>query len=65
MPVMGGLEALDRIRVIRPDVPVLFMSGYMREGQLHNLDNATDFLQKPFKMEDLQEKLRLLLSDPE
>jgi len=65
MPVMGGLEVLDRIRVIRPDVPVLFMSGYMREGQLHNLDNATDFLQKPFRMEDLQEKLRLLLSDPE
>ena len=65
MPVMGGLEVLDRIRLIRPDVPVLFMSGYMREGQLHNLDNATDFLQKPFKMEELQEKLRLLLSDPE
>ena len=63
MPVMGGLEVLDRIRVIRPDVPVLFMSGYMREGQLHSLDSATDYLQKPFKIEDLQEKLRVLLSD--
>ena len=63
MPVMGGLEVLDRIRVIRPDVPVLFMSGYMREGQLYNLDSATDFLQKPFKIEDMQEKLRVLLSD--
>ena len=63
MPVMGGLEVLDRIRAIRPDVPVLFMSGYMREGQLHNLDSATDFLQKPFKIEDMQEKLRVLLSD--
>ena len=63
MPVMGGLEVLDRIRVIRPDVPVLFMSGYMREGQLHNLDSATDYLQKPFKIEDLQEKLRVFLSD--
>jgi len=63
MPVMGGLEVLDRIRSIRPDVPVLFMSGYMREGQLCNLDRATDFLQKPFKIEDMQEKLRVLLSD--
>ena len=63
MPVMGGLEVLERIRSIRRDVPVLFMSGYMREGQLHNLDKATDFLQKPFKMEELQEKLRVLLSD--
>ncbi|MDD5350661.1 MAG: ATP-binding protein [Chthoniobacteraceae bacterium] len=64
MPLMGGMEALERIRAIRPDVPVLFMSGYMREGELRNLDRATDFLQKPFKMEDLQEKLRLLLSEP-
>ena len=55
-------EVTDRIRLIRPDVPVLFMSGYMREGELRNLDRATDFLQKPFKLEDLQEKLRLLLS---
>lgn len=62
MPVMGGVEAFDRIRLIRPDVPVLFMSGYMREGELRNLDRATDFLQKPFKLEDLQEKLRVLLS---
>ncbi len=64
MPVMSGLEVLERIRAIRPDVPVLFMSGYMREGQLHTLDRATDYLQKPFKIEDLQEKLRVLLSDP-
>lgn len=64
MPLMGGMEALERIRAIRPDVPVLFMSGYMREGELRNLDRATDFLQKPFKMEELQEKLRLLLSEP-
>ena len=48
---------------MRPDVPVLFMSGYMREGELRYLDRATDYLQKPFKIEDLQEKLRLLLSD--
>ena len=63
MPVMGGREVLDRIREIRPDVPVLFMSGYMREGELLDLDRATDFLQKPFQIEELQGKLRALLSD--
>ena len=62
MPVMSGLEAFERIRQIRPDVPVLFMSGYMRDGQLHDLDGATDFLQKPFKLEDVQCKLRNLLA---
>jgi CheY-like chemotaxis protein len=61
MPSMSGLEVFDRIRAIRPDVPILFMSGYMREGELRKLGGATDFLQKPFKLEDLQEKLRLLL----
>ena len=61
MPVMNGLEAMQKIRELRPDVPVLFMSGYMREGELRNLDAATDFLQKPFKLEELQEKLRVLL----
>lgn len=64
MPHMSGLEVHDRIRMIRPDVPILFMSGYMREGELRNFDRATDFLQKPFRIEELQEKLRLLLSDP-
>jgi len=63
MPVMGGLEAYAKIREIRGDVPVLFMSGYMREGELRNLDGLTEFLQKPFKIEDLQAKLRLLLTE--
>ena len=62
MPVMSGMEAYRRIREIRPDVPVLFMSGYMREGEMRSLSGATDFLHKPFKIEDLQNKLRNLLS---
>jgi len=61
MPQMSGTEVLDQIRAIRPEVPVLFMSGYMRDGELRNLDRATDFLQKPFKIEEMQEKLRTLL----
>lgn len=62
MPVMSGMEAYRRIREIRPDVPVLFMSGYMRDGEMRSLTGATDFLHKPFKIEDLQSKLRSLLS---
>ncbi|MEI6349496.1 MAG: response regulator [Verrucomicrobiota bacterium] len=61
MPSMSGLEVLERIRTIRPHVPVIFMSGYMREGELRTLDTATDFLQKPFKLEDLQGKLRKMI----
>jgi two-component system cell cycle sensor histidine kinase/response regulator CckA len=62
MPVMSGLEAYDQIRRLKPDVPVLFMSGYMSEGELKNMTGATDFIQKPFKLDEFQSKLRLLLS---
>jgi len=62
MPVMSGLEAFDHIRAIRPDVPVLFMSGYMSDGELRNRDGATDFIQKPFKLDEFQAKLRILLA---
>jgi len=63
MPVMSGLEAFNHIRDLRPDVPVLFMSGYMPDGELRNLhDGATDFLQKPFKLDEFQSKLQTLLS---
>jgi PAS domain S-box-containing protein len=61
MPVMSGLQAMEVIRAVNPEVPILFMSGYMQEGALRNLIGATDFLQKPFKLEELQEKLRVLL----
>jgi CheY-like chemotaxis protein len=62
MPVMSGLEAFKQIRHLKPDVPVLFMSGYMSEGELRNLNGATDFIQKPFKLDEFQSKLRMLLS---
>ncbi len=61
MPVMSGLEAFEIIRTLRPDVPVLFMSGYMSEGELRDTIGATDFIQKPFRLEEFQAKLRTLL----
>jgi CheY-like chemotaxis protein len=50
MPGMDGLELCTRIREARPDLPVLFVSGYTREATLP-LDvegPVTRFLQKPF-----------------
>ena len=61
MPVMSGLQAMEQIRAISPEVPILFMSGYMQDGAMRSLTRATDFLQKPFKLEELQQKLRELL----
>jgi two-component system cell cycle sensor histidine kinase/response regulator CckA len=64
MPVMGGTDALEKIRQISPDTPVLLMSGFMQDGELGKLTGATDYLQKPFPLEDLQKKLRVLLDSP-
>jgi len=55
MPVMGGAEALDRIRHIDPDARVVISSGFSRDAAadklLHN--GAMAFLSKPFRIDEL------------
>ncbi len=63
MPDMGGGEVFDRLRVINPDVCVLLSSGYSIDGRASDiLDRGCNgFIQKPFSMEDLAEKIARLL----
>ncbi|HYP09278.1 MAG TPA: PAS domain S-box protein [Bryobacteraceae bacterium] len=63
MPRMSGPELAQRLRGLRPDIRVLFVSGYadseiVREGEL---EPNTDFLQKPFTREQLANKVREVL----
>jgi len=57
MPEMNGRELAERAKVIRPDLKVLFMSGYvdraLKEEDTSNPSYA--FLEKPFSAETLQE----------
>ncbi len=64
MPGTSGEEALDEIRRIRPDVPVLLVSGYSRERAIAGITDepGCGFLQKPFLPETLVEKVAELLS---
>jgi two-component system cell cycle sensor histidine kinase/response regulator CckA len=64
MPVASGEEALDAIRRISPQVPIVLVSGYSRESAASQLanDEHSAFLQKPFPPETLIEKVRDLLS---
>ena len=50
MPEMSGMELVRRIRVQRPDVPVLFMSGYPQEviAQQGLAPSDMRLLEKPF-----------------
>ncbi|HEU4681804.1 MAG TPA: response regulator [Gemmatimonadales bacterium] len=62
MPRMGGAETLRRLRALRPELPVLMMSGYTEQSVSPQFGDSgpgpTGFLQKPFLAEDLIAVLR-------
>jgi CheY-like chemotaxis protein len=62
MPEMNGLALAERIRSTRPDVTVLFMSGYADDVLGQVLDPTVHFIHKPFVREALLSKLRGLLA---
>ena len=63
MPRLGGAELAREIRLLRPDLPVLFVSGYARnEDQIAALLGPRClYLQKPFAPAVLAAALRRLL----
>ena len=62
MPLMGGLETLQRLHEQRPEVPVVIMSGYTEQEVASQLldggGSTAGFLQKPFLPDDLTSVLR-------
>jgi two-component system cell cycle sensor histidine kinase/response regulator CckA len=63
MPQMGGKELADWLKISRPNVKVLYMSGYADNAIVHHglLDPGTHFLQKPFSLKTLSHKVREVL----
>ncbi|MFC4069709.1 hybrid sensor histidine kinase/response regulator [Actinoplanes subglobosus] len=59
MPEMTGPKLAELTRRERPDLPVLFMSGYSNGllGTTHVLDEGIAFLEKPFTSGDLLHKV--------
>jgi len=64
MPGMGGGETFDRLKEINPDIPVLLLSGYSIDGLATKILNrgCKGFLQKPFKIVDLSNKISEILA---
>jgi two-component system cell cycle sensor histidine kinase/response regulator CckA len=63
MPRMSGRELADQIKAVRPEVKVLFMSGYP-DNEIANpsaLGEGVDFLEKPFSPKALCRKVRDVL----
>jgi len=65
MPDMSGGDTYDRLKDIDPKVKVLLSSGYSINGQATEiLDRGCNgFIQKPFKMKELSQKLREILEE--
>jgi PAS domain S-box-containing protein len=63
MPEMDGGEAFDRIREIQPTMPVLLSSGYSLNGRANDImqRGCDGFIQKPFNLNQLSQKVRNIL----
>ncbi|MEP6574273.1 MAG: ATP-binding protein, partial [Gemmatimonadota bacterium] len=64
LPQLSGRELLPRLKLARPALKVLFMSGYTDEavGRQGLLDRDVSFLQKPFSSTDLLRRVHEALS---
>jgi len=63
MPQLSGEQVLHEICQIKPDARVFFMSGYMEEDTLGGISDKgiAGFIQKPFVLGDLREKIKAAL----
>jgi signal transduction histidine kinase/CheY-like chemotaxis protein len=62
MPGMSGRELADQLRILRPDIKVLFVSGHVSDGDREGVAGA-GFLAKPFTSRELLEHVREILDD--
>ncbi|MGA2384572.1 MAG: ATP-binding protein [Gemmatimonadales bacterium] len=67
MPQMGGSELAERVRALRPQIKVLYTSGYTEHVIVHHegLGPGTAFLPKPFDPAGLARKVREVLDAPD
>ena len=65
MPEMNGRELEEKISALRPGIKTLFMSGYTADVIAHQgvLEAGIKFLEKPFSLRTLAEKVREALED--
>ena len=63
MPGTSGRELAEQIQVLRPDISILYMSGYTDDVVIRRgvLEAGMAFIQKPFGADDLSRRVRELL----
>lgn len=60
MPALNGRQLADRLKVLRPRLPVLFMSGYTDDEMMRSgiVSSEVRFVQKPFEPAGLARAVR-------
>ncbi|MGO9413583.1 MAG: PAS domain S-box protein [Syntrophobacteraceae bacterium] len=63
MPEMNGRELAEKLSAIRPNLKCLYMSGYTADVVAHRgiLDAGVNFIQKPFRSDDIAARVREVL----
>ncbi len=63
MPRLSGRELVSRITAARPELKILYISGYTDDSIFRHgvLEGGVAFLQKPFNLKDLAQKIRQVL----
>jgi DNA-binding NtrC family response regulator len=63
MPQMSGPEVAEQLAIVRPSMKVMYMSGYPDHPVFSKggVKEGTTFLQKPFTVEALTQKVREVL----
>jgi signal transduction histidine kinase len=66
MPRMSGRQLAERVVTARPEIKVLYMSGYTDDAVMRNgvLDSTLRFVQKPITPDVLAQKVRSVLDSP-
>jgi signal transduction histidine kinase/ligand-binding sensor domain-containing protein/ActR/RegA family two-component response regulator len=67
MPKMSGRELAEALCQMRPDLRVIFMSGYTEDALVKSVvsDEGVSFLQKPFRLSVLASKVSKVLGAPD
>ncbi|MGB8064203.1 MAG: PAS domain S-box protein [Candidatus Sulfotelmatobacter sp.] len=63
MPGLGGREMVKQLSSTRPEMKVLYLSGYTEDSIVSDgsIESGTAFLQKPFSLQNLSKKVREVL----
>lgn len=67
MPKLGGSELVKQIHKVRPNLKVIYVSGYTEDTIGHHgvLDEGVNFVQKPYSLEGLAKRIREVLDGTE